>query len=262
MSTPRVDIGEVLQSYSRKLLHDFYEEARTSNIPFDDGQLPEAAVRQLLSTRLPGRYGVGEGIVIDGSGGQSRQCDVVIYDWERTPILSSETGLTIWPFESIYAVAQVKSKLTRSDLESAVETIASFKALSRLPNDLGSAPGFDTRAAPRNPAIGLLIAHETELEADEIQAILTSVPRKQQIDDYCVISGRVGVRVERRLQRMIINSRGDHFAEMHAGDGALAAFLLITISVLNQIELGDQNLLSYLPRYLPANPPTGGDQKA
>src|SRR5882724_4680825 len=126
MSTPRVDISEVLQSYSRKLLHDFHEGARTSKLPFDRGQPRETAVREFLSTRLPGRYGVGEGIVIDTSGGQSRQCDVVIYDRERTPILSSETAVTIWPFESVYAVAQVKSKLTRSELESAVEDIASF----------------------------------------------------------------------------------------------------------------------------------------
>jgi hypothetical protein len=256
MSTPRIDIGEVLQSYSRKLLHDFHQDAGTPNIAFDGGQPGEQAVRDFLSARLPGRYGVGEGLVIDASGGQSRQCDVVIYDRERAPILSSETGLTIWPFESVYAVAQVKSKLTLSDLESAVESIASFKALSRLPSDFLSTPGMATRAAPRNRAIGLLIAHETELDADELQATLTSVPREHQIDDYCVISGRVGIRVEKRLQRMIISSRGDHVADVQLGDGALAAFLLITISVLNQIELGDQNLLSYLPRYLPANPPT------
>jgi hypothetical protein len=259
---PRIDIGEVLQSYSRKLLHDFHKDARTSNIAFDRGQPGEKAVRDFLSTRLPGRYGVGEGLVIDASGGQSRQCDVVIYDRERAPILSSETGLTIWPFESVYAVAQVKSKLTLSDLESAVEDIASFKALSRLPSDFLSTPEMAARAAPRNRAIGLLIAHETELDADELRATLTSVPREHQIDDYCVISGRVGIRVEKRLQRMIISSRGDHVADMQLGDGALAAFLLITISVLNQIELGDQNLLSYLPRYVPANPPTGGGQNA
>jgi hypothetical protein len=255
MSTPRVDIGEVLESYSRKLWHDFQEEARTSNDDFDRGQPHEAAVREFLSTRLPGRYGVGEGIVIDASGGQSRHCDVVVYDRQRTPILSSETGLTIWPFESVYAVAQVKSKLTRSELESAVQDIADFKALSRLPDDFVSTPA--TRAAPRNPAIGLLIAYETELDAEEIRALLTSVPRKHQIDDYCVISGRVGIRVERRPQRMIINSRGDHIADIEAGAGALAAFLLITISLLNQIELGDQNLLSYLPRYLPPTPASG-----
>src|SRR5258708_15403531 len=80
MTEPRANVREILQSHSRKLLHDFREGAKTSNVAYDPGLSREKAVRDFLNDRLPGRYAVGDGLVIDLDGGQSKQCDVVVYD--------------------------------------------------------------------------------------------------------------------------------------------------------------------------------------
>jgi hypothetical protein len=136
----RVDLSEVFQSYSRKLLHEYREGARAlPKHAYDRGPGRERAVRDFFRERLPGRYGVGEGIVIDAHGDQ---CDVVIYDDERTPVLSTEQSLTLWPYEAVYAVVQVKSRLTRSALAEAVSNITAFKRLKREENALVGGQGF------------------------------------------------------------------------------------------------------------------------
>jgi hypothetical protein len=248
MGEPRVDVGEILRSYSRKLLHDFREGVKTSNFAFDRGIPREKAVREFLGARLPQRYAVGEGLVVDAEGGQSQQCDVVIYDRERTPVLSTETAMNIWPFEAVYAVAQVKSKLTRTELESAVANIASFKALSRTDNNFAGGPGLMVHVGKTNHAFGMLIAHEidVELNPQELLKVLTAVPREHQIDVYCAISGRVGFRVqENREAGLVVDLEAHGFLEPDYGDGALATFLFLVISIMNEIQLGRQTFLKY-----------------
>lgn len=249
MNKPRADVGEALKSYSRRLLHDFRETVRNSSGPFDRGVPREKALRDFLAARLPGRYGVGEGLVIDSSGGQSQHCDVVIFDHERAPIVTTESGHNIWSFESVYAVAQVKALLSRRELEAAVENIAAYKRLSRKENHapVGGAPG--TRAGKLNPAFGMLIAYEadTRLGVDELQAVIGSVPAEYQVDSYCIISGRVGFRgraVEGELVLDLVN--GTHLLHDEFDDGALAAFVLITVSLMNGIVLGEQSFYPYL----------------
>jgi hypothetical protein len=153
---PRVDVSEVFQSYSRKLLNDYREGTKASSIAFDRGLPREKAVREFFAKRLPGRYAVGEGLVVDRDGGQSEQCDLIIYDRETTPALSTEQAMSIWLFESVYAVGQVKSTLTESELKSAVANIAAFKRLSRKENKLAGGGGAYHLVGKMNPALGLL----------------------------------------------------------------------------------------------------------
>jgi len=99
----------------------------------------------------------------------------------------------------------------------------------------------------------MLIAHEmdAELSDDTFQAIVASVPRELEIDAYCVISGRVGFRCRAENDKEAIDLlNGTHLYGRDYGNGALAAFLLVSISVLNGIQLGDQSFFPYL-KYLP-----------
>jgi hypothetical protein len=182
----RVDVQELLNSYSRRLLHEFREGNLTSKVAFDRGLPREAAVRGFFESRLPGRYGVGEGLVIDTSGGQSEQCDVVVYDREMTPHLSMGTAMSVWPFESVYGIIQVKSVLTKNALDSAVANIGSFKCLSRPANRFAGGRGVYTAAgAFLNPPLGMLIAHTLDGSVPTgaaVQEVIKAAPREQQID--------------------------------------------------------------------------------
>jgi hypothetical protein len=143
--------------HARTLLHDFREDEKTTPPAVERGLPREAAVLALLRRQLPGRYGVGSGVIFDRHGGQSEQCDVVIYDAKRTPRLSTDRPLAmkIWPYDFVYGIVQVKSKLTRSALRDAVGNVAAFKRLKpgrwrrRLPLHGGSEPARGSFARAR-----------------------------------------------------------------------------------------------------------------
>jgi hypothetical protein len=246
--TRRVNVPAVLKSYSRSLLGAYEDGTRMLVQEFERGAAREKAVFDFLSKRLPARYGVGEGFVIDGEGGQSDQCDVVIYDRERTPCLSVEPARTIWPFESVYGVVQVKSKLTRAQLKDAVENIASFKRLSRLTNRLSEGRGARTLVGELNPPLGILIAHQVSKDVapdtGSFAKVVECVPREHQLDAYCIVSGAIGFRGNGPEGEPWW--KGPELVHSDYGDGALAAFLLFLSSALNNLVLGDANLFHYL----------------
>jgi hypothetical protein len=255
-SGEHVDVTAVLQSHSRQLLHEFSEGTRTAKLAFDRGLPRERAVRTFLGKRLPRRYGVSDGVVVDAEGGQSEQCDVVIYDRERMPTLATPSAMKIWPFETVYAVAQVKSTLTRSELKSAVDNIAAFKKLKRADNRMLGGRGLNAMAGDvRNRPVGILVAYKTaddfEFGGDEFEQIVKSVPLEQQIDIICVVEGPVACRASKQGEATIIgfdgpNGPNDGLLTTDFGDGALSAFLLIASTFLNSIDLGDPVLLRYL----------------
>ncbi len=154
-AAPHVNASEILQSYARKLLYDFREDEKNIPTGYDRGRPREEAVREFLRQKLPGRYGVGHGVVIDSEGGQSLQCDVVIYDAARAPRLSDERAMPFWPFEFVYAIAEVKSKLTRAEFKKAVANIAAFKRLKRPQNNLAGSDGVYSHVGFQNPACGI-----------------------------------------------------------------------------------------------------------
>lgn len=98
------------------------------------GDICEAAVRTYLQKTLGTRYGVaGNGQIFDILGSQSKEIDVIIFDnlWSTrfTPADSKEPPII--PVESVYAVIEVKKRLTARDLRNAVGNLASFKQLVR-----------------------------------------------------------------------------------------------------------------------------------
>lgn len=248
---PHINVSEVFRSYSRELLHDFKEGAKALAFAFERGEARENAVREFLRARLPGRYGVAEGIVIDAKGGQSKQCDVVIYDAERSPKFGTRAARTIWPFEFVYAVAEVKSVLARKQLEEAVANIAAFKSLTRAPNNF-IGRGIKTPAGWKNRPCGILIAHDVDAEVvpdgQAFQDIVDSVPPEHRIDTVCIISDWIGFRaVKDEARKILIVDLGspEIFVEQ-CGEGALAAFLMVCTEALNTLDLGDPNLFAYL----------------
>jgi hypothetical protein len=246
----RLDLSKVLTSYSRRLLLEFEESASALALPFDRGGPRENAVRKFLMGRLSGRYGVGEGIVIDGAGGQSKQCDVVIYDRERCPDLRTENALSFWLYEFVYAAAEVKSILTKAELKKAVNNIAAFKRLSRPVND-SIGRGVKILVGQVNRPVGMLIAHrlasDVDPSTDEFDRVINSVPPEYGIDAFCIIDGWVGFRGHNETSGASrIDLESPNHLIRNYGEGALAAFLIICKEILGGIDLGEPHLLDYL----------------
>jgi hypothetical protein len=90
----------------------------------------ENALADLIRSFLPPRFGVeASGIVIDRHGGQSRQCDIIIYDAAAFPTYLRK----VFPIEIVYAVIEVKTTLSAEEARGSRENLRSVGNLDFRP---------------------------------------------------------------------------------------------------------------------------------
>jgi uncharacterized protein DUF6602 len=100
----QAEVDRLLNSRRRsKVIH------RSGNIDASGDELEEP-FREMLRRRLPSKYFVGHGHVVDQELRVSRQFDVIIADNSASPILfEAENGCQYFPWESVSAVGEIKS---------------------------------------------------------------------------------------------------------------------------------------------------------
>ncbi|MGP7733591.1 DUF6602 domain-containing protein [Oceanimonas smirnovii] len=87
----------------------------TGNIDASGDEL-EIPFREMLTRRLPSKYLVGHGHIVDQHLNVSPQYDVIIADSNATPILyEGENGTQYFPYESVYAVGEIKSSYYKNN---------------------------------------------------------------------------------------------------------------------------------------------------
>lgn len=91
------------------------------------GRVREIFVRNLLTPFLSPNVGTCTGVVVDSEGGCSRQVDVIVYDRNLIPSLMFTGEEGIVPIESVLATVEVKSRLTKDELVSAIRNAHSVK---------------------------------------------------------------------------------------------------------------------------------------
>lgn len=98
----------------------------------------EAFIKEFLVSHLPENVAIGTGEIIDASsqpGQQRNQFDIVIYK-KNYPKLDFGAGISGFLIESVIATVEVKSTLTKADLEQAIKAAARAKSLT--PNTVTS----------------------------------------------------------------------------------------------------------------------------
>lgn len=80
---------------------------------------------------LPKRYKVDKGIVIDSTGKQSQQIDLIIYDAQYSYLVFSQNDTLLIPAESVYGVFEVKQSLNKGIIEYAGAKAKSVRELLR-----------------------------------------------------------------------------------------------------------------------------------
>ncbi len=99
-----------------KLIHN------TGDIPASGSQL-EIAIRNFFKKKLPEKYYISNGHIIDTSLSTSPQLDLIIADNFRTPILYKTFDETEYlTYESIYGYAEIKSSWAQKYMEDFVTT--------------------------------------------------------------------------------------------------------------------------------------------
>jgi hypothetical protein len=93
------------------------------------GRAREIFIEEMLPPTLAPSIKACTGVVVDSSGNQSAQTDIIVYDRAIAPpaLIGKEDGAI--PCESVLVAVEIKSKLTRGELRKSLEWASSIKAL-------------------------------------------------------------------------------------------------------------------------------------
>jgi hypothetical protein len=148
------------------------------------GRIREMFVDDLIAPLLPSFVGVGTGKIIDSEGGQSGECDVVIYDRDKMPTLMLGQREALFPIESVLYSIEVKTTLNANELRAATSKAKQIKELKNLPPRYPDGEGYNTvlriqKESLRPAPICCLFAFGTDMKGGS----KTELQRYQEISD-------------------------------------------------------------------------------
>ena len=144
-----------------------FEEAQEFAQRGDIGDVREDAVTHFLRQRLPSRFAVGSGEVIDTAGTQSTQTDILIYDASSTaPLISN--GNILLAAEALLASIEIKSTLTKAESAKAAKGVRSLHDLRPWDAPFGVITGLQgartDKALPR--IMTSIFAYKSDLKRE------------------------------------------------------------------------------------------------
>lgn len=96
--------------------------------PGEFGVYRENITAQFLKCFLPQHLAVETGFIVNAAGDVSGQIDLVIYNPLLTPPLESRERQRFFPVETVIAVGEVRSDVTKTLLENALQRLAKVKS--------------------------------------------------------------------------------------------------------------------------------------
>jgi hypothetical protein len=126
MDTPLTSAMRLLSGDLRNAL------AATRVIPHNltAGEVREDIFADALRPYLPGRYEISSGVVVNAAGAFSTQQDLVITDTIETAPVFASGRIGIHPIESVRACIEIKSEPSTTQVQGAVQGLATVRALA------------------------------------------------------------------------------------------------------------------------------------
>lgn len=128
------------------------------------GLFREALVEEVLLPLLPTPYKVGTGVVIDHTGEQSNQADVIIWDDSISPPLYQARGAGIYAIESVVSTIEIKSEIDADAVRQVFRNAIELATMSYL--DWEGNP-WRTKA-PANILFGFDSTRDSDTELDRL----------------------------------------------------------------------------------------------
>lgn len=193
-----------LNAIAKKLEIDYKQ--LTSHIEHQGikGNYREELLKRYLRDLIPSKYSIGTGIIVDANQEQSRQQDFFIYDNINSPVFLKMEAAQVIPIESVYAVIEVKSVLSKPELEKSVVNIRSVKRLEL--NPLESKFYVPSK---ENQTLGMIFAYSCNTTVDTIINNLKeinermNIPYNHQINMICILDKGVIVYIDKKDMNQI-----------------------------------------------------------
>ena len=126
--------------------------------PVGMGDEAEADWASMLEDHLPRRYQVlSKCFVVDHSGGASDEIDIALCDRQYSTMVFSANARLFVPAEAIYAIFEIKPRISRANVLYAADKVESVRRLHRTSAEIVDARGrIDEPKAPQHILGGLL----------------------------------------------------------------------------------------------------------
>src|SRR5215467_3299636 len=116
-------------AHYERLLHQKYAVSSTIRHKGERGRQRENGLMGFLKDNLPAAYGVATGEVIPYRGPDpSPQCDIIVYDRLRMPVLGGPGAVQQVPLEAVYSIIECKSVI---DQKALADTEAKIRAIRK-----------------------------------------------------------------------------------------------------------------------------------
>ena len=233
-------IKEVFESISEKMQSDFEKVTKLVSHPGVKGTARENALMKYLRPHIPDKFEFSDGIIIDSFDHQSCQVDVIIHDRIATPFLQDQDLANVIPIESVYAVIEVKSTLTKDELIKCIANIKSVRSLQK-----------NTITGQISPTLGFVFAYDADSTLETIYKnfleLSKDLPPEQQITCICVLNKGLilPIHKERLSSIMLLPSMDTLFAMHINASNALLMFYLLLFQGLNSITVYPPNMMAY-----------------
>lgn len=124
-------INSFVQTYSNDSKNIFVDKDGRLIHPGEFGTYREKIVSSMLRCIVPHRLDIGTGFIITADGKVSTQCDIIIYDKNHSPLIENTEYQRFYPIESVVAVGEIKSDLSKEKLKDALFKLKNFKMLRK-----------------------------------------------------------------------------------------------------------------------------------
>ena len=197
-----------IESMAKKMSIDYQEVTNHIEHMGLRGSSRENILREYIKHLLPQKFAVGNGIITDVNGTQSKQQDFFVYDAFNSPIFLHMESSCIIPVESVYATVEVKSTLTKETLKQSIENIRSVKQLEITV--LKNSPFIP---AQFNFILGTVFSYTSdsaiETVVQNVDEICRDIPKEKQPSVICILDKGLIVNVLKDGMREIATMPSD-----------------------------------------------------
>lgn len=108
----------------------FYDESKKQLIHAGEyGTYREIVCKQFLRYFIPGNLAISSGFIMTPKNEISTQCDIIIYDPYNTPLIQTDERQKFFPVETLAAVGEIKSSMSKAGLIDALKKLSATKKL-------------------------------------------------------------------------------------------------------------------------------------
>jgi hypothetical protein len=154
----------------------FYDPIKEQLIhPGEFGIYREKICKEFLKSIVPSKFLFGTGFVINTFNEVSSQCDIIIYDVQNTPLIQDDKLQTFYPIETVVAIGEIKSKLSKTNFIETLKKLAKIKKMrENIKNPVILHPsqntlrGYTPKNHPYDQIVTFLICEKLEFNYENL----------------------------------------------------------------------------------------------